>query len=87
MTTEPATNSQYAFEQEMLQQLFRTLNPANLNGNGNNGSSTPPPPFELPNPIPQLFEDSGKPFTINVPNGSNTPTPTIIDIVMGRPGR
>ena len=78
-----ATNSQYAFEQEMLQQLFRTLNPANLNGNGNNGSSSPPPPFELPNPIPQLFEDSGKPFTINVPNGSSTPTPTIVDIVVG----
>ncbi len=83
VSTEPATNSQYAFEQEMLQQLFRTLNPANLNGNGNNGSSSPPPPFELPNPIPQLFEDSGKPFTINVPNGSSTPTPTIVDIVVG----
>jgi hypothetical protein len=83
VTTEPATNSQYAFEQEMLHQLFLTLNPANLNGNGNNGSSTTPPPFALPNPIPQLFEDSGKPFTINVPNGSSTPTPTIIDIVIG----
>src|ERR1700730_374175 len=67
VTTEPVTNSQYAFEQEMLQQLFRTLNPANLNGNGNNGSSTPPPQLEQPNPIPQLFEDSGKPFTINLP--------------------
>jgi fibronectin-binding autotransporter adhesin len=86
VSTEPATNSQYAFEQDMLQQLFRTLNPANLNGNGNNGSSTPPPPFEQPNPIPQLFEDSGKPFTINVPNGSSTPTPTIIDIVTGPTG-
>ena len=77
VTTEPVTNSQYAFEQEMLQQLFRTLNPANLNNNNNGGSSTQPPPFELPNPIPQLFEDNGKPFTINFPDGSNPTTPTI----------
>ena len=56
VSTEPATNSQYAFEQEMLHQLFLTLNPLNQ-PNGNNGSSTTPPPFELPNPIPQLFEN------------------------------
>jgi hypothetical protein len=89
VTTEPATNSQYAFEQEMLEQLFRTLNPANLNNNNNGGSSTTPPPFQLPNPIPQLFEDSGKPFAINVPNGANPAapaTPTIIDIVVGSTG-
>src|SRR3984957_14868997 len=78
VSTEPATNSQYAFEQEMLHQLFLTLNPTNLNGN-NNGSSTTPPPFELPNPIPQLFEPNGQPLTINVPNGSST-TPAIGDI-------
>src|ERR1700722_13582979 len=83
--TQPATNSQYAFEQEMLHQLFLTLTP-NLNGNGNNGSSTPPPQFELPNPIPQLFEDTGKPFTINFTNGSNPTTPTIVDIVVGPTG-
>jgi len=84
VTTEPATNSQYAFEQEMLQQLFLTLNPANLNGNGNNGSSTTPPPFALPNPIPQLFEDSGKPFTINyTPGGSNPGGTTTYDFVTG----
>ena len=83
VTTEPVTNSQYAFEQQMLADLFRTLNPSNLNNNNNGGSSTQPPPFNLPNPIPQLFEDTGKPFTINFTNGSTTPTPTIIDIVIG----
>src|SRR3984885_1829408 len=77
--TQPATNSQYAFEQEMLHQLFLTLTP-NLNGNGSNGSSSPPPQFELPNPIPQLFEDTGKTFTINVPNTANPTTPTTIDV-------
>src|SRR5580698_1134529 len=77
--TDPVTNSQFAFEQEMLRQLFLTLNPLNQ-PNGNNGSSSPPPPFELPNPIPQLFEDSGKTLNINVPNGSNPPPPTTIDI-------
>jgi hypothetical protein len=82
VTTEPVTDSQYAFEQEMLGALASTLNLGNLHNN-NNGSSTPPPPFELPNPLPQLFEDNGKPFTINVPNGSNPTTPTIIDIVIG----
>src|ERR1700731_3158356 len=81
VTTEPATNSQYAFEQEMLHQLFLTLTP-NLHGNGNNGSSTPPPQFEQPNPIPQLFEPNSQPLTINVPNGSTT-TATTIDIVVG----
>ena len=87
VSTEPATNSQYAFEQEMLHQLFLTLNPANLNGNGNNnGSSTTPPPFELPNPIPQLFEDSGKTFNINFPDGSNPTSPTTYDYVTGPTG-
>ena len=87
VSVQPATNSQYAFEQEMLSDLFRTLNPANLNNNNNNGgSSTQPPPFQLPNPIPQLFEDNNKPFTIDVPNGANPNTPTIIDIVVGPTG-
>jgi hypothetical protein len=89
VSVEPATNSQYAFEQQMLSDLFRTLNPANLNNNNSGGSSTQPPPFELPNPIPQLFEDSNKPFTINVPNGANPAapaTPTLIDIVVGLTG-
>jgi hypothetical protein len=81
VTTEPVTNSQYAFEQDILQQLFQTLNPANLNRNGNNGSSTTPPPFELPNPIPQLFEDNGKPFTINGPGSGPTITVTVTDTV------
>src|SRR5580700_3332254 len=80
VSTEPATNSQYAFEQEMLHQLFLTLNPTNPNGN-NNGSSTTPPPFELPNPIPQLFEDSGKPFTINAPGSGPSITVTVNDTV------
>jgi hypothetical protein len=81
VTTEPVTNSQYAFEQDILQQLFQTLNPSGLNRPGNNGSSTTPPPFELPNPIPQLFEDSGKPFTINAPGSGSTITVTILDTV------
>ena len=81
VTTEPVTNSQYAFEQEMLQQLFRTLNPANLNNNNNGGSSTTPPPFELPNPIPQLFEDSGKPFTINLSGSTSSISVTVNDTV------
>ena len=70
VSIEPATNSQYAFEQEMLHQLFLTLNPLNQ-PNGNNGSSTTPPPFELPNPIPQLFEDSGKTLNINFPRSES----------------
>ncbi len=69
----------------MLHQLFLTLTPANL-GNGNNGSSTTPPPFELPNPIPQLFEDNGKTFNINFPDGSNPASPTTYDIVTGPTG-
>ena len=81
VTTEPATNSQYAFEQEMLSDLFRTLNPANLNNNNNGGSSTQQPPFALPNPIPQLFEDSGKPFTINGPGSGSSISVTINDTV------
>src|SRR5580692_5855521 len=89
VSVQPATDSQYAFEQQMLSDLFRTLNPENLNNNNSGGSSTQPPPFELPNPIPQLFEDSDKPFTINVPNGANPAapaTPTLIDIVVGLTG-
>ena len=86
VSTEPATNSQYAFEQEMLHQLFLTLNPTNLNNN-NNGSSTTPPPFELPNPIPQLFEDSGKTFTINGPRIESGRSDRQIDVTARRAGR
>src|SRR5580704_10269230 len=79
LSVEPLNNSQYAFEQDMLRELFRTLNPNAFNPNGNNGSSTTPPPFELPNPIPQLFEDSGKPFTFNGPGSSPGTTVTVND--------
>ena len=87
VTTEPVTNSQYAFEQEMLGALASSLTSHNNNNNG--GSSTTPPPFELPNPIPQLFEDSDKHLIIDVPNGPNPSapaTPTFIDIVVGPTG-
>src|SRR6202451_82007 len=81
VSTEPVTNSQYAFEQEMLHQLFLTLNPLNQ-PNGNNGTSTPPPPLELPNPIPQLFEDKNGPYTINIPGSGSSITATINDTVL-----
>src|SRR5580692_1544256 len=81
VSVQPATDSQYAFEQQMLSDLFRTLNPLNQ-PNGNNGSSTTPPPFELPNPIPQLFEDKPGPYTINIPGSGSSTTATIIDITV-----
>ena len=77
VTTEPVTNSQFAFETRMLRDLADTLNLGNQN-NGNNGSSTPPP-FELPNPSPQLQEDKDTQVIIKaaIDSGSSTAGPTV----------
>ena len=80
VSTEPATNSQYAFEQEMLHQLFLTLNPLNQ-PNGNNGSSTTPPPFELPNPIPQLLENGNTNINLNGTSGNLNGTGSTPDTI------
>ena len=81
VTTEPVTNAQYAFEQDLLQQLAQTLNLGNQQNNGNNGSSTPPPQ-ELPNPSPELQEAPPTPIKINDvtggPGGSAGSSPTEI---------
>ena len=81
VTTEPVTDAQYAFEQDLLQQLAQTLNLGNQQNNGNNGSSTPPPQ-ELPNPSPQLQEAPPTPIKINDvtggPGGSTGSSPTEI---------
>jgi hypothetical protein len=63
VSVQPITNSQYAAEQEILQQLFQTLNPLNQRNNDNNGSSSPPPAPESPQP--QLIENGPQ---IIVPN-------------------
>jgi len=76
VTTEPVTNAQFLAEQQMLKDLFETLNPNSQQNNGNNGSSTPSP---LPgfNSNPQFQEDSTPQLTNNNPdnnNSSNGPT-------------
>ena len=84
VSTEPVTNAQYAFEQDLLQQLFQTLNPNAQNNNGNNGSSTPPPQFELLNPIPQLLENGDTKINFNDPSDNlrgNTGT-TPADVIL-----
>ncbi len=78
VTTQPMTNSQLGFEQQIIQQVFQVLN----SGNNPNPQSTPSapgsstPPDELHN-LPQLLhDDNGTPLTINVQTGDGTITGT-----------
>ena len=70
----PITNSQFAVEQEILQQLFQTLNPVNQQNNNNNGSSSPPPPPQ--SPLQQLIENG--PATITIPGNGPGNNPITI---------
>jgi FecR protein len=84
---EPISNAQFAFEQEILQQLFQTLNPTNQQNNGSNGSSTFPG-YTPPNNNPQLFEPPPTfvfPTNFN-PGGPGGPgSPTITALVLPPP--
>ena len=82
VTTQPMTNSQLGFEQQIIQQVFQVLNSgtnANPQSNpGTPGSSTPPD--ELHN-LPQLLQNnSGNTFTFNLPNGGNGQTTVTVTV-------
>ena len=91
VSVQPITGSQYAVEQEILQQLFQTLNPLNApNGNNSNGSSSPPPPqapaqppIDNSAPPPNIHATDPGPgiggpgTTTTVTIGSTGPTPIV----------
>src|SRR5579884_4016514 len=82
VSIEPLTAAQFAFEQNITQQLFDMLAPLNQTAPGSNGSSTPPP-FQPLNPNPQLYENNGTPLfvyegTFTAPPPPPTPPPVII---------
>jgi probable HAF family extracellular repeat protein/uncharacterized repeat protein (TIGR03803 family) len=71
VSTEPMTNSQVGFEQQIIQQVFGVLNSINNpNPNpqstpGTPGSSTPPNQL---NELPHLLQEgAGQPFAVNIP--------------------
>src|SRR5580698_6856773 len=74
VSVQPITNTQYAAEQEILQQLFQTLNPLNQRNNDNNGSSSPPPL-----PLSPLLEQLGNPPP-PLPINNNGPGGPIIQV-------
>src|ERR1700728_313585 len=72
VTTAPLTNSQYGFEQQIIQQVFQVLNSSTNPQSTPSapGSSTPPPPPL--GPLQQLIrENGGSQFSINVQNGGS----------------
>jgi FecR protein len=86
VSTVPMNNSQVAFEQEIIQQVFQTMNlgPAPPAANprpdpGGSGSSTPPN-----DPQPQLIhqlKNETAPFIINVlGTGANDPAPETVTV-------
>jgi hypothetical protein len=87
VSTVPLTPSQAAFEQQIIGQVFETLNangPVNPQSTpGSHGSSTPPDDIQNNQPLQQQLHDQGTtPFTVNVPiNGSTGPTvPVVVTI-------
>ena len=86
VSTMPMSNSQVAFGQSLIQQVFQTLNlinNPNPQTNGTNGSSTPE---QLNSPLfPQLIHDQGTiPLDLNGSGGgssSGTPLTVTLDIV------
>ena len=90
VSTMPMSNSQVAFGQELIQQVFQTLNlinNPNPQTNGTNGSSTPE---QLNSPLfPQLIHDQGTiPLDLNGSGGgssSGTPLTVTLDIITPPP--
>ena len=90
VSTMPMSNSQVAFGQALIQQVFQTLNlinNPNPQTNGTNGSSTPE---QLNSPLfPQLIHDQGTtPLDLNGSGGgssSGTPLTVTIDIITPPP--
>ena len=85
VSTMPMSNSQVAFGQALIQQVFQTLNlinNPNPQTNGTNGSSTPE---QLNSPLfPQLIHDQGTiPLDLNGSGSGSTGTPltATLDIV------
>ena len=71
VSTEPMTNSQLGFEQQIIQQVFGVLN--SINNPNPNPQSTPgtpgsgTPPNQL-NELPHLLQEgAGQPFAVNIP--------------------
>jgi FecR protein/Carbohydrate binding domain len=81
----PITNSQFAVEQDILQQLLQAVTPAvQQQQQQTPGNSTPPAP--PPNPIPILLNGPAT-FTVPSPSGTpgNTPPPPITVTVVVTP--
>ncbi len=80
VTTQPMTAAQLQYEQQIVQEVFQTLNlinNPNPQTNPNGGSSTPPPQQNNNNDLQQLLNEKGSPFDINTGdngNGSGTTT-------------
>jgi len=69
ITTQPLTASQLQFEQQIVQQVFQTLNQLNNpnpQSNPSNGSGTPQSPE--PNTLQQLLQEKSSPFNTNNTN-------------------
>jgi hypothetical protein len=83
----PVTNSQFAVEQEILQQLFQTLTPINQQQQQQQtpGNSTPPAP--PPNPIIQLLQNGPATYTVATSGtpGTPPPPPTTVTVVVTPP--
>jgi hypothetical protein len=78
VTVQPMTNSNFGFEQQILEQVFQTLNLITLpipHTNPDGGSSTPPD--LLDNPHLLLLENNNHTIAINVPGGGPDGTTTI----------
>ena len=90
VSTQPMSNSQVAFGQQLIQQVFQTLNLVNnpnAQTNGANGSSTPPEQLIVPL-LPQLIHDQGTtPLDLNNGGtGSTGSTGTVtVDIITPPP--
>ncbi len=77
VTTQPITAAQLQFEQQIIQQVFDTVNlgnNANPHTNPNGGSSSPPSP--LNNILEQLVHENGSTVNVNLNTGGNSGTTT-----------
>jgi hypothetical protein len=84
----PVTNSQFAVEQDILQQLFQAVTPVQQQQQQQTtpGNSTPPPPN--PNPIIQLLQNGNSTTTVASSGGGTTaapPPPIILTVTVNPP--
>jgi FecR protein len=77
VTVQPMTNTEVAYEQQILEQVFQSLNLMTVNPHSNPDGGSSTPPDELNNPQLLLLDNNNHTVAVNVPVNGDTGSGTV----------